>query len=385
MDSSIVAKPEGQLQPHWREGKFAYDTASTDTELMVGALVHDGLRLNLHGTEMIHELVPVLKREILKLCIPKSSLIVYAPPGLVLPKGTPPTLVEKVTSDYSETELIGIPVAADQLLNTPEVPRLIQEAVALASSPIVTLAGMLPSLTGLGTQPTFANKSLSTGHGATVCAMYFNTVAMIEALSLNWQDLHVGVLGYGSIGRSSLELCLAKLGKPGKVSLCDPKLDNGVVNLDDCDLILGATSGGATLIVDALKPGVVVLDDSFPQAFKTEDAKIRMNEHEDVLLLGGGAFDLGSLERWSPFAQASNLRKLYGESWVPGCQAEAILLSVFPELGPTQGPVTLERALVILEAIETLGWCAPPPHLGPWVVPETLVKKVKDMPRGSDT
>ncbi|MBT6436085.1 MAG: amino acid adenylation domain-containing protein, partial [Deltaproteobacteria bacterium] len=236
MDSSIVAKPEGQLQPQWPEGKFAYDTASTDTELMVGALVHDGLRLNLHGTEMIHELVPVLKREILKLCIPKSSLIVYAPAGLVLPKGTPPTLVEKVTSDYSETELIGIPVAADQLFNTPEVPRLIQEAAALASSPIVTLAGMLPSLTGLGAQPTLVNKSISTGHGATVCAMYFNTAAMIEALGLDWPDLHVGVLGYGSIGRSSLELCLAKLGKPRKVSLCDPKLDNGVLNLDECDL-----------------------------------------------------------------------------------------------------------------------------------------------------
>ena len=60
---------------------------------------------------------------------------------------------------------------------------------------------------------------------------------------------------------------------------------------------------------------------------------------------------MGPLHRWSPFPQASQLRNEYGDKYIPGCQAEALLLSIYPELGPTTGPVLPKRANQILDCI----------------------------------
>ena len=161
------------------------------------------------------------------------------------------------------------------------------------------------------------------------------------------------------------------------MSICDPNWAQSASDLYDCQLILGATSGGATLEVDRLKPGTLVIDDSFPSAFSPDQARSRMEERGDVLLIGGGTLDVGDLERWSPFPQAEGLRKQFGQRWLPGCLAEAMLLGIKPDLGPTIGIVTLERALSLLDAIQDLGWRSAQPHLGAWVLPDSLYDQLR--------
>jgi predicted amino acid dehydrogenase len=149
-----------------------------------------------------------------------------------------------------------------------------------------------------------------------------------------------------------------------------------VADLSDADWILGATSGGRVLDVSALAPGTVVIDDSFPRSFDDAAARARMERQADVMLMGGGMLDAGPLLRSSPFPGADALRQRFGARWLPGCHAEVLLLAAHPDLGPTVGAVTPERAQVIWDAVEALGWDAPPLHLGAWELPGEVVRGV---------
>ena len=46
----------------------------------------------------------------------------------------------------------------------------------------------------------------------------------------------------------------------------------------------------------------------------------------NVTLVGGGQLDVGPLRRQSPFPQAPAVRTAFGDRWLPGCHAEALLL-----------------------------------------------------------
>ena len=102
-----------------------------------------------------------------------------------------------------------------------------------------------------------------------------------------------------------------------------------------------------------------------------------MTDSADVLLIGGGLVDVGPLTRTSPFPQAEALRARYGDKWLAGCQAEAVLLAACPELGPTVGVVDVQRGRAVLEAFDLLGWDVPALHLGAWVVPPHLIAGVR--------
>jgi hypothetical protein len=95
-----------------------------------------------------------------------------------------------------------------------------------------------------------------------------------------------------------------------------------------------------------------------------------MEQARDVLLVGGGMLDAGPLERVSPFPEADVLRAQYPSRWLPGCHAEALLLTLRPDLGATTGPVDLRRALQILAAVDEMGWRAAPLHLGVREIPD---------------
>jgi predicted amino acid dehydrogenase len=130
----------------------------------------------------------------------------------------------------------------------------------------------------------------------------------------------------------------------------DPRIPGSASSLDGSDLVLAASSGGATLDVAQLAPGTIVVDDSFPRAFSDERAWQRMAQRRDVLLVGGGMFDAGPLVRSSPFAQAEAVRRRLPVRWLPGCHAEALVLARKPELGPTRGPVDRSAPSPIVEA-----------------------------------
>ncbi|MFH1463626.1 MAG: hypothetical protein ABIO70_04495 [Pseudomonadota bacterium] len=76
---------------------------------------------------------------------------------------------------------------------------------------------------------------------------------------------------------------------------------------------------------------------------------------------------------------AEALRAQYGSRWLPGFHAEAVLLAARPGLGPTRGVVEVTRALAVLDAVEDLGWHAPPPHPGAREVPEAVLARFVEL------
>ncbi len=381
MDPAAVPRPSSQAQPDWAAGRYRFATRSTDTELMVGAMVQDGLHLDLHGGPLAERIAPALAAELKALSRPQAALVVYAPAGVELPVQEP-VVVERIDAAAACSELVLAPITADRITPGPALDALMARCLAATEATTVALAGMLPAMTGLAARPLGQrdDQVLTSGHAATTVAMVLTLEKVLAATGRRWSEERVGVLGHGSIGAAVLSLARHRLGEPAALRIRDPRLPDSAADLSDCTLILGATSGGRALEVENLRPGTIVVDDSFPRAFDEDAARARMEQHRDVLLLGGGMIDAGPLQRWSPFPQAESLRAQYGARWLPGCHAEAVLLAAIPQLGPTRGVVDVPRALAVLEAVESLGWDAAPLHLGAWVAPEAVLDGVRASP-----
>lgn len=366
MDPAQVPQPDTRLSCAWEQARYAFATQSTRTEALVGCLVRDGLHLNLHGGPLLRRLLPALEARLRALSSADGALVVYVPEGLHAPLSAP-RVIERVETEAASTELILIPRPRSALLD-PDAE--VRAALAVSAAPVAALGGMLPVMTGLAARP-LGDALLTTGHGMTVVAMAWTVDRVLERIGRSWSELTVGLLGYGAIGVAVRALLVRRLGEPGAWRVQDP--GKGLHDdLAGCDLVLGASSGGETLVVGDLRPGTCVIDDSFPRCFSDADAIARMTRDRDVLLVHGGAVDAGPLTRTSPFPQAAALRAQLGADWLPGCHAELTLLAARPDLGPTVGIVTAERAERLEEAARTLGWSAAALHLGPWRVPEDL-------------
>ncbi len=375
LDPAAVPRPDTGTAIDWAAGRYRFATLATDTELMVGALASEGLHLNLHGSELVERVAPVLQQHLEDLARVDAALVVYAPDGVDLPV-TDPVVVERVDSALGSSELVLLPMRAGELATAGDLDERVRRALTRTSARVTALAGMLPSLTGLGARDLGAGV-LTTGHAATAVAMVRTLERALTLTGVAWGDLTVGVLGYGSIGRAVMALAEHVLGPPGRVLIRDPGHPESVADLGDARWIVGATSGGRALDVAALAPGTVVVDDSFPRAFDDGDAIGRMREQRDVLLVGGGMLDAGLLRRSSPFPQAGALRERYGAAWLPGCHAEALLVAHDRRLGPTVGPVDVERALEVWDAAARAGLRAAPLHLGAWEIPDDVIEGVQ--------
>ncbi|MFZ5481189.1 MAG: AMP-binding protein [Myxococcota bacterium] len=357
MDPSAVPAPPSSLALDLAGARLRFATHATRTEGMVGAVVDgDALVLHVTGGPLARPLAEELRA---RLGEPDAALVIYAPAGTPLPIDRP-VAVERVACALGTSELVLLPVPADRLAEAD-----LSAIPGATRARVVALAGMLPATFGLGARPLWGEgPTLTTGHAATVVAMAMTVEAALAHVGRRWADADVGCLGYGSIGKAVLALLVDRHGEPRSVRVRDPAVR--MDGLDACDLVLGATSGGPGLDVAALRPGVVVVDDSFPRCFDDAAAIARMERDGDVLLTGGGMLDAGPLRRDSPFPEAAALRERYGAQWLPGCHAEALLVAADPSLGPTIGPVTVERAKRMWAAVEAAGWKAAPFHLGGW-------------------
>lgn len=380
LDPSAVPAPPTGCALDWSGARFRFATGATNTELFASALVGDDLRLTLRGGPLVARVAPLLERALTPRRQADAALVVYAPDDVPLPIRTP-MVVEQVDVGEYATELVLLPWTASEVASRPGLEAAVAEAMRATDARVVALAGVLPARTGLAARALGGpGVTLTTGHSVTVTAMLLTVQRALAETGRDWRALTVGVLGYGAIGQAVLRLCVAALGEPAAVWIEDPSRSDSRC-VAGADLILGATSGGATLDVGALPAGTLVIDDSFPRAFDEGAALARMRGPGDALLLGGGMVAVGPLERRSPFPQADAIRARYPSRWLPGCHAEALLLAREPGLGPTVGVVGEARALAVRAAVLRAGWCAPPLHLGTWELPEDLIAGFKAQER----
>ncbi|HSX99221.1 MAG TPA: hypothetical protein VLG91_17800 [Streptomyces sp.] len=157
------------------------------------------------------------------------------------------------------------------------------------------------------------------------------------------------------------------------------------------DVIVTAVSGGPTTLldVDRLRPGTIVVDDSFPHCFDTGRALERMRNERDVLIVGGGLLALDSTEtHLSPDLPAAALTghtaatartrqhlALHLPGTLASCRLESLLHAHLAEAAPAtqlpliHGLVDLPGALAHWDAAEAAGVRAAPLHLLDHTVP----------------
>jgi predicted amino acid dehydrogenase len=324
--------------------------------------------------EEVRRLLPALDRETIR--------------RMVFPDGRP-RLLEAVDTPLGRSGFVAVPRFADELGTTGTgtgLAELVAAAVDLAAehgARTVSLAGMIPANTGYGAAVLPYRKSdanLTTGHAVTAAAVVRTVLSALAARDRKLRDCVVAVLGMGSIGTSSLGLLLARGEPPAGLILCDlpaaaPRLAELAASLDvpaevatspdavyRADVIVAATSSGPrTLDVDRLRPGTILVDDSFPHCFDTSRALARMRTRGDVLIVGGGLLDCGEAVREAASGLPSLRHHLPGS--IASCQLESLLHAAVPGLPLVDGPVTPERAAAYWDALDAAGVEAAPLHL----------------------
>ncbi|MFF3846536.1 amino acid adenylation domain-containing protein [Streptomyces sp. NPDC002328] len=335
---------------------------------------------------------------------------------LLFPSGGP-RLLETTSTPLGRSGFVAVPLFADELAThgtlVGHTVRAVEAAAALGAR-CVSLAGMIPSLTGYGfdvlrasqaashashaSLASHASVEVTTGHAATVVSVVRTVHAALEAAGRDLADAELAVVGLGSIGASALELLLTLAERPparlllcdvpgsgprlsdladrlrargpaGRTAVhaCDPALPDAVY---EADLIVAAVSGGGTVLdVDRLRPGTIVVDDSFPHCFDTARALARMREREDVLVVGGGLLSIGATRRTladglpSVVASADGAAQHWLEGTLASCRAESLLYASGADVPLVRGLVDAPTALAYWRAVERTGAAAAPLHL----------------------
>ncbi|MEU5328836.1 non-ribosomal peptide synthetase/type I polyketide synthase [Streptomyces parvus] len=337
--------------------------------------------------------------------LPEAALPREELRSLLFPDGRP-RLLETLRTPLGRSGFVCVPLFADELAPGDALLGHTTRGVELASSlgaRAVSLAGMIPSLTGYGFDvlravgTDGAAPAVTTGHAATVVSVVRTVHAALDATSRELGSLTVAFVGLGSIGSSSLELLLTLAEEPpARLLLCDvpgsgPRLKEladslverglaAVVEVVESDqglpdavygarLIVAAVSGGGTLLdIDALAPGTTVVDDSFPHCFDTTRALKRMERAKDVLVVGGGLLSAGPAERevaegLPAAAVAGYLAQPMVRDTVASCRLESLLHSSGAAVPLVHGPVDAATGLAYWEAAEAAGIRAAPLHL----------------------
>ncbi|MFE0918959.1 amino acid adenylation domain-containing protein [Streptomyces nigra] len=330
--------------------------------------------------------------------------------GLLFPDGRA-RLLERTGTPLGTTGFVALPLFADELAAAGDLAartaRAVEQAAALGAR-CVSLAGTIPALTGYGfdvLREAGTDTAITTGHATTTVAVVKTVHAALDATGGRLDRLSLAVVGCGSIGTSSLRLLLATSPRPpARLVLCDlpgstPRLRRLAAELQETypqlpvrivesgpglpdavyasELIVTAVSGASALVdVDRLRPGTVLVDDSFPHCFDTARALERMDARGDVLVVGGGLLDVGAdrprLAEGLPDVAATGFA---GRSGIPGtlasCRLESLLhahRATDPARDPgclplTHGLVDPSRALAYWDAVEAAGVSAAPLHL----------------------
>ncbi|MFE9461754.1 amino acid adenylation domain-containing protein [Streptomyces californicus] len=341
--------------------------------------------------------------------VPEAALPREELRSLLFPAGRPRHL-ETLSTPLGRSGFVCVPVFADELAPGEALLGHTARGVELAGAlgaRAVSLAGMIPSLTGYGfdvlrelgaTGAAPDLPAITTGHAATVVSVVRTVHAALDATGRRLDALTVAFVGLGSIGSSSLELLLTRAQRPpARLLLCDapgsgPRLkelaerlmERGLVEgvevveseghgLPDAvygaGLIVAAVGGGGALLdVDRLAPGTTVVDDSFPHCFDTSRAFDRMDRAKDVLIVGGGLLDAGPVRRQQAeglpaAAVAGYLARPMVPDTIASCRFESLLHASGAAVPLVRGLVDTATGLAYWKAAEASGTRAAPLHL----------------------
>jgi hypothetical protein len=219
--------------------------------------------------------------------------------------------------------VITLPIRGREMFGSPRAPVLVKKAAELArrrGAKCISLTGLIPSATdyGLAVRDWLGDGGprVTTGHATTTAAVILNLQSLLERTGRypGWE--HLAVLGLGSIGQGCLALALDSLPHPKSLILCDvyAKRDEltGIARglkerhgyrgalqvmtserglpdeLFEATTILTAVSVPDVIDVARLRPGTIIVDDSYPPGFSLDRGIERAEAHADLLFGNAG-------------------------------------------------------------------------------------------------
>jgi len=280
-----------------------------------------------------------------------------------------------------------------------------------------SLAGLIPSATGYGTMISDALRydgdypEVTTGHETTASSVTLAVERILRDSHRQMEDECVAFLGLGSIGASSLYLLLRVFPHPRRLILCDAygkyeyleaERDRLVQALSysgeidivaaqgklparfyDATLVIGATNAPNVVDVDRLRPGVLIVDDSSPHCFSSEQVLNRINVRGDIMVTEGGVLEVPHAMahvRYVPPASASIIKtddftqmSTRHPRRITSCVLSSLLCSAFKESPRTLGAVRAENSLDQYERLKSLGYRAAPARCEAVELPRTYV------------
>ena len=284
--------------------------------------------------------------------------------------------------------LVVMPVSErDLLTDAPRSRAAANAAIAYAArlgAGCVALTGFIPSVTDFGRALGPANGSaITTGHAATATAVALTVQAACRTAGRDLRGESVAFVGLGAIGTASLFTLLGRQAHPARLVLCDvPAKRDHVERLAQeirdthhfrgsidvmirsslpeeayaCRLFVCATNVTGVVDVARLRPGAIVVDDSFPLCFDLASAFQRIKTRGDILCVSAGSVSVDDGVDWA-FGlppQVQSLRRdelvrsmLPRNDMITGCMLSAVLPAI-TELRPTLGPVTAARLPALL-------------------------------------
>jgi amino acid adenylation domain-containing protein len=295
----------------------------------------------------------------------------------------------------------------------------IDEAIAYAErlgAGCASLTGLIPAATDLGRSLTAAGKiSLTTGHAATASAMGLTIRSVLAATQRGIRKQRFCFVGLGSIGTATLRTVLGCLDQPASITLCDvvAKRDSlealarearqefgfrgdvriisttGVLprKAYDADVFICATNVPNVIAVDQLKPGSVIVDDSFPLCFDFAAATKRFRETGDIMFVAGGSVQIPGGVKWDialPSVIPGSVRGLIAKHLLPsdtmitGCILSA-LLPKSAQMRPTIGEATFADCKAYWDGFARLKVEAARLHCGQWLPTAADIERFRSM------
>jgi amino acid adenylation domain-containing protein len=338
--------------------------------------------------------------------------------------GDRPVIADVRETPQGRIAEITVPRFNDQLyLDRADILAVLGDAVRLAhqiGARTVSLTGLLPSATDYGRAlvESLAGQdgpSITTGHATTTAAVVLAIRRALEEAGRELSGEDVGFIGLGSVGIATLRLLLSCLPHPARLSLCDVYAKQEALEslreelagdlgyrgevrllasrhelpdeLYEASLIVGATNVADLLDIHRVAPGTIVVDDSAPHAFRSDEALRRLEEKGDILITEGGvllapeplplrAYVPDDLEPW---LQAGLAHLVAGNDpqLITGCVLSGVLSARFDHLTPTIGLIDRRTALDHYQALDALGYRAPDLQLGGTPIDAQVIREFR--------
>lgn len=323
--------------------------------------------------------------------------------------------------------VITLPIRGREMFGSPRVPGLVKKAAELArrrGAKCISLTGLIPSATdyGLAVREWLGGDSgprITTGHATTTAAVILNLQSMLEQTGRypGWENL--AVLGMGSIGQGCLALALDVLPHPRSLILCDVYAkkdelagiakglrerhnyrgpvrvltsDRGLPDgLFEATTILTAVSVPDVIDVSRLRPGTIIVDDSYPPGFSLERGIQRAEADADLFFGNAGMVRLPDPIRETVFlppgaepvvarlGDAAFRKELSRDPReLTACILSSLLTDRHEGFRATVGLADLADLRSHYRGLERLGITAARPQCGTYFVPDDVVTRFRE-------